>query len=191
MEQTSSNPRIDFCEAIRRAFQKYANFKGRIRRSEFWNFALFNLFCTIFLIILNIATMKEKWYITYEDLYINNVNYHYYLYYPTGKYESSRSMIIGDIIYILFMIIPVISSIIRRLHDIGKKGYYIFILLVPFIGQILFLIFLCKDSEKGTNEYGLSPKYSNEGLLENSLNRGINIQQNKGISLEKSLSFLE
>lgn len=61
-------------------------------------------------------------------------------------------------IYVLALIIPSIAVTIRRLHDIGKSGWWYFILLVPFIGAIWLLVLLCTDGNPGDNSYGPSPK---------------------------------
>jgi len=62
-------------------------------------------------------------------------------------------------IYILAMIIPTISVIVRRLHDIGKSGFWIFIRLIPIIGGIWMLILLCTEGQTGANQYGEDPKF--------------------------------
>ncbi len=54
-------------------------------------------------------------------------------------------------IYSLAVFIPNIAVSIRRMHDIGKSGWFI---LIPFYNIYLFTI----DSEQGTNEYGPNPK---------------------------------
>ncbi|MDE6380920.1 MAG: DUF805 domain-containing protein, partial [Muribaculaceae bacterium] len=46
---------------------------------------------------------------------------------------------------------------VRRLHDIGKSGWWIFISLVPIVGWILLIVWYCKDSQMQTNEYGPVP----------------------------------
>ncbi len=51
-----------------------------------------------------------------------------------------------------------LSVSIRRLHDIGKSGWWILINLIPLIGTIIFIIFAVKDSEPGENKYGPNPK---------------------------------
>lgn len=61
-------------------------------------------------------------------------------------------------IYVLALIIPSIAVTIRRLHDIGKSGWWYFILLVPFIGAIWLLVLLCTDGNPGDNSYGPSLK---------------------------------
>ena len=49
-----------------------------------------------------------------------------------------------------------------RLHDVGKSGAYYFFMLIPVVGWIIVLIQLCKDSQPGENQYGVSPKYPNK-----------------------------
>jgi uncharacterized membrane protein YhaH (DUF805 family) len=60
------------------------------------------------------------------------------------------------IAYNLFIVIPSISVGARRLHDIGKSGWWLLIGLIPFLGLILFYFFI-KDSATD-NEYGPNPK---------------------------------
>ena len=74
-------------------------------------------------------------------------------------------MITLNSLLFLIAIIPFISATVRRLHDIGKSGCYIFIGFIPLLGQIYLLFLLCKDSNEGNNEYGASPKYNNSGLI--------------------------
>ena len=62
------------------------------------------------------------------------------------------------IIFMLAMIMPVISVTARRLHDVGKSGWLQLITLIPLIGAIVLLVFVCKDSDPLENEYGTSPK---------------------------------
>lgn len=60
---------------------------------------------------------------------------------------------IAQFIYALFMITPVLAVNVRRMHDIGRTGWWC---LVP----ILNLIFACLDSQEGSNQYGDNPKAS-------------------------------
>jgi len=54
--------------------------------------------------------------------------------------------------------IPMISASVRRLHDTGKSGLYLLLLLIPF-GSIVLFIFFLEDSHQAPNMYGPSPKY--------------------------------
>lgn len=62
----------------------------------------------------------------------------------------------------LFLLLPGIGVAVRRLHDIGKSGWWLLLCLVPivnFIFAIVMLIWTIKDGEKAANQYGESPKY--------------------------------
>ena len=63
-----------------------------------------------------------------------------------------------SLIYSVAIIIPSIAVLVRRYHDIGKSGWYYFILLIPIIGFVLWLIWMCTDSTPGPNQYGPNPK---------------------------------
>ncbi|MDX8290469.1 DUF805 domain-containing protein [Metabacillus indicus] len=61
-------------------------------------------------------------------------------------------------IYSLILLLPSLGVAVRRLHDIGKTGWWLLIGLIPIIGGIVLLVFSCLDSEPGANKYGPSPK---------------------------------
>ena len=108
-------------------FENYANFKGRARRSEYWYFVLTQLLITIVCYIL------------------------------FGVFAAMESYGIGMIFYGVAMIfslstlIPGLAVGVRRMHDVGKSGWF---LLVP----IYILILALTEGEKGTNAWGEDPK---------------------------------
>ena len=61
-------------------------------------------------------------------------------------------------LYMLGILCPAIGVTIRRLHDTGKSGWWIFISLVPVIGGLWFLYLMVIDGTPGDNQYGPSPK---------------------------------
>ena len=61
-------------------------------------------------------------------------------------------------IYLLGTLAPAIGVTIRRLHDTGKSGWWIFISLVPVIGGFWFLYLMVIEGTKGDNLYGPDPK---------------------------------
>jgi uncharacterized membrane protein YhaH (DUF805 family) len=61
-------------------------------------------------------------------------------------------------IYSMLVFIPSISVLLRRLHDIGKSGWYLFLLLIPFIGWVWLLVLLCMEGEHLSNKWGKNPK---------------------------------
>ena len=125
-------PKPSFIEAVATCFKKYATFSGRARRSEYWYFALFIVICQA----LTAA--------------IGNMIF-------GAPQDGGNNML--TTIFNLAVLVPQISVFWRRMHDIGKKGTWFFLGLVPVIGWILLLVWECRDSQPGENEYGMSPKY--------------------------------
>jgi len=73
--------------------------------------------------------------------------------------ESGLSfMMILGIVLALSHIIPFISVSVRRLHDIGKSGWWFLLIFIPY-GIIVLYIMAMFDS-KEDNEYGANPKGS-------------------------------
>ena len=62
------------------------------------------------------------------------------------------------LVYGLFTFLPGLAVLVRRLHDVGKSGWWYFIVFIPIIGVIWLLVLLATDSNPGSNEYGANPK---------------------------------
>ena len=71
-------------------------------------------------------------------------------------------------IALLITLIPWFAAIARRLHDIGRNGWWAICPIIPWI-------FICKDSDKETNEYGRSPKYDPNYVAEELPDKGTQI----------------
>ncbi len=113
----------------------YATFSGRARRKEYWMFVLFNF---IFLVVA--AILDNFLGTTFK---VTGIALPYgYIY----------------LLYALFVFIPSLSVLIRRLHDVNKSGWFIFICLIPLIGAIWMLVLLCTDGTPEINKYGPNPK---------------------------------
>ena len=56
-------------------------------------------------------------------------------------------------IWTLAVAIPSLSLAVRRLHDIGKSGACVLFALIPLVGWIIVLVFLCTASGPD-NQYG-------------------------------------
>ncbi|KAA9026944.1 DUF805 domain-containing protein [Niallia endozanthoxylica] len=63
-------------------------------------------------------------------------------------------------IYGLAVFLPSLAVLVRRLHDIGKSGWWFLISFIPFIGTIVLIVFACQESQSGENQYGLNPKFN-------------------------------
>jgi uncharacterized membrane protein YhaH (DUF805 family) len=53
--------------------------------------------------------------------------------------------------------IPLISLSVRRLHDIGKSGWWYLLIFIPVLGSLLLLFWAAKKSEDGENRFGSNP----------------------------------
>ena len=77
---------------------------------------------------------------------------------------SLLSVVLGDLAVILSgiwglaVLVPTLAVVWRRLHDTGRSGAWAFIVFVPLVGWIILLVFLCRDSQPGDNQYGPNPK---------------------------------
>jgi len=60
------------------------------------------------------------------------------------------------VIYALALIVPSLAVAVRRLHDTDKSGWWILISLVPFVGGIILIVFLCLAGTPGPNRYGVA-----------------------------------
>ena len=113
----------------------YANFNGRARRKEYWMYVLVQSIIMIGLMILDS--------ILGLDFELQGISLGYgYLY------------LIGVIVHF----IPSLAVLVRRLHDVGKSGWFYFIFLIPIIGIIWLLVLYCTEGQKEDNKWGPDPK---------------------------------
>ncbi|WP_298062901.1 DUF805 domain-containing protein [uncultured Rikenella sp.] len=60
----------------------------------------------------------------------------------------------------LAALVPNLAVASRRLHDTGRAFGWYFILFIPLVGAILYIIWTATDSEQGENRFGANPKYN-------------------------------
>jgi uncharacterized membrane protein YhaH (DUF805 family) len=118
---------------------KYADFSGRARRSEYWMFQLFTC-----LIVLGLGLLAGAAIALMGS--------------PNGNYGALLLIVAPIWLFLLAMIIPHVSVLVRRLHDTGRSGWFYFISFIPIAGPIILLVYLCQDSQPGPNMYGPNPK---------------------------------
>tara|TARA_B100000795_G_C22755200_1_gene421192 strand:- start:1099 stop:1464 length:366 start_codon:yes stop_codon:yes gene_type:complete len=115
-----------------KVLKQYADFDGRARRTEYWMYTLVNILVIVVLALLDNLTGMS---------YMEGMPYGYL-----------------TLLYTLAVFIPGLAVAIRRLHDMGKSGWWYLIGLVPFIGGIWLVILLATDGQPQENEYGSNPK---------------------------------
>ncbi len=115
---------MSFAKSIKTVFTKYADFKGRARRSEYWWFTL------AYAIVMGILSAFAR---------------------------GSVVMTIICVLAGLACLLPKLGVSVRRLHDIGRSGWWLLICLTC-VGLIIVIIWECMDSQPGENKYGSNPK---------------------------------
>lgn len=59
----------------------------------------------------------------------------------------------------LVTLLPMLGAWVRRLHDVGKSGHMLWLILLCGIGGLIPLFMCIADGKPETNQYGESPKY--------------------------------
>lgn len=60
-------------------------------------------------------------------------------------------------LFSLAIALPSLAVGYRRFHDIGKSGWWYWIILVPLIGIVIWVYLLAKQGDDGPNLYGAKP----------------------------------
>ncbi len=60
-------------------------------------------------------------------------------------------------LFSLGTLLPSITVGVRRLHDTGRTGWWLLIVLVPVVGVIVLLVFFVMRGNEGANDYGPDP----------------------------------
>lgn len=120
---------MSFIEAVKSFYRNYFNFKTRASRSELWWFVLFNLGVALLLTTIDLSF---------------------------GTYSTEFNMGLFVAILNLINFIPFIALYSRRLHDIGRSGWWQ-LLCFTGIGAFVVLYWFIKKGEEGSNRFGNNP----------------------------------
>ena len=124
---------MGFTDAVRNALMNnYVNFNGRASRSEYWWFFLFTMILQFIALPIDIVVLG------YDMM------------------DPGAIQIVGTIAG-LALFLPGLCVLVRRLHDLGKSGWWFLIALIPFLGIIVLLVFMVTEGEQLPNQYGEVP----------------------------------
>ena len=123
-----------FLETIK---TRYAKFNGRARRSEYWYFTLFSFLITFVLGLVDAFVINPMIGVSADQAGTG------------GLLQFAMALV---------LFIPSLALAVRRLHDIGKSGWWLLIALIPLVGALVLLYFFITDSQSGSNAYGENPK---------------------------------
>ena len=164
-----------------KCLKQYADFKGRARRKEYWWFVVFNF---IFTMVLLISLLVQMFTLGWSEPGVT-------------KYEVAARTIKSPFLwlYLLFyvaMFLPGLAVSVRRLHDIGRSGWWVLLLysgsifnvisrmvmetnllaflliaLLMMAIWVISLVWLFTDSQPGENQWGPNPKEPQSQTTEN------------------------
>jgi uncharacterized membrane protein YhaH (DUF805 family) len=113
--------------------RRFRYFSGRSRRREYWVYILINWVISLMLgFVDGIFGLK------------------------LGG-DDAQIGVLGGLFSLIFFV-PNLAVGIRRLHDIGRSGWWTLIILIPLVGFIWLLVLDVTDSQPGSNNWGPSPK---------------------------------
>jgi len=119
-------------ESVTVCLTKYAVFTGRAPRSEYWWFVLAQ-----FLISFAVGFVLGL---------IGGI---------IGAGSSLAN--IGSVVLMIGLFLPALAVAIRRLHDIGKSGWWYLLVFIPIIGWLVLLYWFVQPTVPEANEYGEAP----------------------------------
>ncbi len=96
------------------------------------------------------ASLSEFWWYILFEVILNFISGFFYKLSPIS-YE------VINVIIFLALLLPSLGLSVRRLHDINRSGWWIFLWLIPVVGWIILLIWYLKPSQPVPNEYGPVP----------------------------------
>ncbi len=120
-------------QAFKLFFLRAFDFGGRSSRREFWLGVLPNAIIMLILIGLLVLGLTG---------------------FNTAINPFSIFMIVFFSLFCLIELIPSISLIFRRMHDIGKSGKYIFVLFIPIVGYIWYIYLVTRPTGFYIKQYG-------------------------------------
>lgn len=131
---------MGFLEAYLSFWKNYVNFTGRSSRSAYWYVILWNaIIISIFYILILVFTVFTAATSSVSD--------------ATGDFAfvmtsgSTLLILVLLVLYELATFIPLLALMVRRLHDSNKSGWFVLLSLIPFVGSIIMIIFMCMPSE--------------------------------------------
>lgn len=160
---------MTFTKSIVTCFSKYATFKGRASRSEFW---WFQLFLWLLALIIVVAFKFAEEFFELDNKQANSI----------FKFVETT--------YVLTLIMPALAIFVRRLHDMNRSGWWVLLhaiaYVTPFAALILY-VWCTLKSRKTDNKYDevLSKDLpaAEQGYVEAQYNLG-NIYR-KGVGIPK------
>jgi len=117
--------------------RRYADFKGRSTRKEFWMFQLIYVALSLVtLVLVGVGGVDES-----------------------GEGSALAKLAVGlFIIALLGLLVPLLAVEARRFHDQDRSGWLVLLNLIPYLGTFAVFVFMLLDGTRGDNRFGPDPK---------------------------------
>jgi uncharacterized membrane protein YhaH (DUF805 family) len=116
---------MTFFEAVAKCYRKYAQYKGRAPKSEYWWFVALTFLFAWPLLLAEIGSGTLYSFLTFVYFMLT-----------------------------LSVAIPLSAVWVRRMHDVGKSAWHGFYFFIPIVGFFLVLRWLTKEGDQSANKYG-------------------------------------
>ncbi len=132
--------------AIARFFHRWGAISGRATRREWLGLMLFSLAIEVGFCLLIYFGFRAAGIDIAEDL-------------P----RKAEAWAWGSLISGLLLIMPIafwfrVATAVRRMHDQGKSGLFLLVMLMPFVGGLVFLVITLLPGEEEWNRFGPNPR---------------------------------
>jgi uncharacterized membrane protein YhaH (DUF805 family) len=126
-----------FIHASIAGFKRCFDFNGRSSRPDFWYFML------LFILLYTVVAVVDQTFVS-AKVDIRNLPLGSYI--PMGMVDPNVGLLV--LLYRPVMALPTIAVSVRRLHDVGKSGWWsvLWVLPIPGIGWLYLIPLLCKPS---------------------------------------------
>ena len=114
-----SDRKVSFTQSVPLFYNNFANFSGRSSRGAYWWWILAS-----YIIAYSIAFCEA---------------------FSGGAYDYDNEFSVISSLFTLVNIIPNIALVTRRLHDVGRSGWW-YLIVITVIGIIPFLYWVCTVS---------------------------------------------
>lgn len=141
---------MGFATAVKTCLSKYAVFQGRASRAEFWWFELFMFLVPVVVSIISALLLGNMM----TEVVSENAGP---MGHGWGMMWGVHSVGILPHLISLALVLPNLAVSVRRLHDVGRSGWWLLIAFVPVIGFLVLLYWCVQPSDPHANSHGPSP----------------------------------
>ena len=128
-----------FLDTMVRPLWRYSDFRGRSDRLEYWLFAFF-IFGLVIAMAVGLGIVRAVTGLSTAD----------------GSFLNGLGIFVFGLFFVITLV-PSLAVTVRRLHDQGRSGRFLLLLIVPGIGACVLMVLMLLPGEHRANRYGPPP----------------------------------